>query len=96
MRRASLSSRLALEYPGVPPLLGVGDVQQRDKQGRELAQTNLVETARPVTRANALGFVSDESRCRTRGALLPTPRASIYIIWRCFLRTFIHSFNSAK
>ena len=39
MRRASLSSRLALEYPGVPPLLGVGDVQQRDKQGRELAQT---------------------------------------------------------
>ena len=41
MRRASLSSRLALEYPGVPPLLGVGDVQQRDKQGRELAQTSL-------------------------------------------------------
>ena len=44
-------------------------------------QTVGVETARPVTRANALGFVSDESRCRTRAALLPTPRASIYIIY---------------
>ena len=45
-------------------------------------QTVGVETARPVTRANALGFVSDESRCRTRAALLPTPRASIYIIYK--------------
>ena len=48
-------------------------------------QTVGVETARPVTRANALGFVSDESRCRTRAALLPTPRASIYIIYSLYI-----------